>query len=423
MKASDVLALTIKNITYRKLRSWLTILGVIIGIAAVVGLMGLGDAIQGAINSQLTEFGADKLIISPGISQPTFSRSVSTQGGLGPGQGMLVSNTAGAKNLTENEARAISNLPNVLAVSPMVQRSYNIKFMNQLSKITVQFVDPTETEIIENPDILEGRYLEPSDKYSCVVGYNIANSTFNKQIRTGDLLEVNGKNCKVIGILKKAGGFVSADNYVILNIAVVKSFEPTYQNSLSMIYIKVKDAAKIDNTEALIKTLLKKLHNTLKEDFTIVNFANIMETVQSITGLITAFLGGIATISLLVGAIGISNTMFTSVIERTREIGILKAIGAKRNDILYMFISEAGIMSLIGGLVGILIGIGIASGIIRILPLIFQMPSGGANLVFILNPELMITVLIISLLIGILSGILPARRAASLNPIEAIWYE
>lgn len=423
MKASDVLALTIKNITYRKLRSWLTILGVIIGIAAVVGLMGLGDAIQGAINSQLTEFGADKLIISPGISQPTFSRSVSTQGGLGPGQGMLVSNTAGAKNLTENEARAISNLPNVLAVSPMVQRSYNIKFMNQLSKITVQFVDPTETEIIENPDILEGRYLEPSDKYSCVVGYNIANSTFNKQIRTGDLLEVNGKNCKVIGILKKAGGFVSADNYVILNIAVVKSFEPTYQNSLSMIYIKVKDAAKIDNTEALIKTLLKKLHNTLKEDFTIVNFANIMETVQSITGLITAFLGGIATISLLVGAIGISNTMFTSVIERTREIGILKAIGAKRNDILYMFISEAGIMSLIGGLVGILIGIGIASGIIRILSLIFQMPSGGANLVFILNPELMITVLIISLLIGILSGILPARRAASLNPIEAIWYE
>ncbi len=419
MIPKDIIWLTLKNILYRKTRSWLTILGIVIGIAAVVGLVGLGDAIQESIAIQLGDLGGDKLIITPGLAQQSFSRNANFKG---EAKTTISTDLSGAEPLTEKEVESISKLPNILAVSPMVQRSYEVVFRGEYSSITTQFVKPAPMRVIEQPVLIQGRWLNDNDKFSCVIGFNIANEVFSHQILVGDLISVNGKNCRVIGVLKKEGGYTGKDDDVILNIGVVDSFVSDYNEELTYAYVRVKDTSLLNVTEEQITNLLLKLHHTVDKDFTILSFASIQESVSSITNLISAFLGGIAAISLLVGAIGISNTMFTSVLERTKEIGILKAIGAKERDILALFITEASIMSLIGGVVGLIIGTALAQGMILLLPKLFTMPS-STHLRLILNPLLLIGSLIISIVIGALSGFLPARKAARLNPIEAIWYE
>jgi putative ABC transport system permease protein len=422
MKASDLINLTIKNITYRKTRSWLTILGIVIGIAAVVGLMGLGDAIQSAINIQLSGLGADKIIITPGLAQQSFSRSADFRSNTATTS--ITTQLGNAEPLTEREAEQIANIAGVKAVAPMVQKSYEVTFRGEFTTATTQFVEPNGMNIVEEPELVDGRWLLSNDKFSCIIGYNIANTVFTNTINTGDMITVDNRNCRVVGVLKKEGGFSGKDNYVIMNLDVVNSFVEDYNNELSFIYVRVTDTELIDDVETQITALLLRLHKTTEEDFTILSFASIQESVNSITGLITAFLGGIAAISLLVGAIGISNTMLTSVMERTREIGILKAIGAKKIDVLLLFITEAGIMSLIGGFIGLLFGMGLAQLIIIVLPNLFMMPeNAAAGLKLVVNPLLLIGALMISLGIGIVSGYLPAKKAAELNPIEAIWYE
>jgi len=421
MKPGDVINLTLKNILYRKTRSWLTILGIIIGIAAVVGLMGLGDAIQESIEVQLGGLGGDKLIITPGLSQQAFSRRADFQG---PPRTTITTDTSGAEPLTEDDAIAISRLTNIYAVAPMVQRSYEVEFRSEYSTLTTQFVDPLSTELVEEPTILDGRWLSNSDKTSCVIGYNVAKELYANEIRVGERISVNEKSCRVIGILEKEGGFTGMDDYVIINLGSIDSFTDDYDDELSLINIKVEDTDRVNEAEESITNLLLRLHNTKEEDFTILSFASIQESVSSITSLITAFLGGIAAISLVVGAIGISNTMLTSVLERTREIGILKAIGAKKKDVLTMFIAESSIMSFIGGLIGLLVGLGLAQLIITLLPIAFNVPrEASMNLQLVINPLLLGGALTISVVIGMLSGFLPAKKAAELNPIEAIWYE
>ncbi|MFA5406095.1 MAG: ABC transporter permease [Candidatus Nanoarchaeia archaeon] len=422
MKANDLISLTIKNITYRKTRSWLTILGIVIGIAAVVGLMGLGDAIQGAINVQLSGLGGDKMVITPGLSQQSFSRSAdfSSSGGTAT----ITTQLGNSNPITEHEASQLANIAGVNAVSPMVQRSYEVTFRGEFSTTTVEFVEPNGMYAVEQPEVIDGRWLLTNDKFSCIIGYNIANDVFSNQINAGDMINVKGKSCRVVGVLKKEGGFSGTDNYVIMNLGVVSSFIDDYNDELTYVYVKVSDTEQIEEVEEQITALLLRLHKTTEEDFTILSFASIQESVGSITTLITGFLGGIAAISLLVGAIGISNTMLTSVMERTREIGILKAIGAKKQDVLLLFITEAGIMSLIGGFIGLIVGMGLAQGIIVLLPTLFMMPeNAAAGLKLVVNPLLLIGALAISLAIGIISGYLPAKKAAELNPIEAIWYE
>jgi len=421
MKAKDIITLTLKNILYRKTRSWLTILGIVIGIAAVVGLMGLGDAIKDSINTQLGGLGGDKIIITPGKSEQAFSRRADLHG---PPKTTITTDTSGAEPLTEREAQAIGRLPNIVAAAAMVQRNYDIVFRSEYSSLTVQFIEPIGTEAVEQPTIISGRWLTSSDKTSCVLGYNVAKEVFANEIRVGETISINEKSCRVVGILEKVGGFTGMDSYVLINIDAIKTFTDDYDDELSFINVRVTDTDKVEEVEESITSLLLRLHNTKEEDFSILSFASIQESVTSITSLITAFLGGIAAISLIVGAIGISNTMLTSVMERTREIGILKAIGAKKMDVLWLFIAESSIMSFIGGLIGLIIGLGLAQGIISLLPIVFNIPAEGRmNLQLVINPLILIGALVISVVIGVLSGFLPAKKAAELNPIEAIWYE
>ncbi len=420
MKFVDIFRLTIKSLLYRKLRSWLTILGIIIGISAVVALVSLGDVIQESVNYQLSGLGGDKIIIMPGLTKQIFSRQADMSTSA---TSQIIQIKKPVKPLTEKEANTLLKLPNIKAVSSVVRKTLNISFRGETKTNDVLFINPLEYYNVETFSMLEGRWLSSGDRSSCVLGYSVANDLFSQKIKIGDIIKINGKICKVIGIIKKQGGIVSNDDYIFINLNSIKSFTD-YNDELTSIRIRVKDTSLLEETEKQIETTLLRLHKTKEKDFTIISFANIKEQVNSVLLIIRVFLAGIAAISLLVGGIGISNTMFTSVMERTREIGILKAIGARKKDIEYLFLAESTIMSAVGGFVGIILGIILSSGVVWIMPRVFDMPSDVIeSMHLVITPSLILFSLIISLAIGILSGFLPARKAAGYDPIKAIWYE
>ncbi len=421
MKFDDVLTITFKNLAYRRLKSWLTIIGIVIGIASVVGLISFGGGIQEVILSQLGALGSENIIISPGGSSRVIGRSMDPHG-IGEAQFTM---TAGKSTLTLKDVQAISKLPKVEAVGYTVQEEFEITYRGEVAGVTTTFVDPDAFKALEDPKVIDGRLLSKSDQFVALLGYKAAHEFFTNELHVGDVFNIEGSNVRVIGILEEeGGGFVTIDNYIFINLNVVKKFVPEFDDTFDVIEVKAKT---VDDVPALVESItktLRRLHKTKEDDFQVFTYASIMETVLSITGLFTSFLAGIAAISLLVGAVGIANSMFTSVYERTREIGIMKAVGAKSNDILLLFITEAGIMSLIGGLVGISLGLLIANGLAFVINagVITDMPS-GVQIAISITTELIVLALSFSVGIGVISGLLPARKAAKLDPIEAIWYE
>ncbi len=398
----DYITLALKNIRKRGLRSWLTMLGIFIGIAAVVSLISLGDALQQAITGQFATLDADKLIIE------------NSGTGFGPPGSTVVN------KLKEHDLRVIRTVSGVREVIPRLIRIVKVEFNKLLDFSYIASIpeDKGQTEIIYdslNIELEEGRLLESNDNSKVVLGNDFTDNRYGKKVRIGSVLNIQGKEFEVVGILKKASTFTI--NSVVLMVESDLKDILDIDDEIDLIVVQVMNKDEISTVAEKISLALRRDRN-LKEgedDFSVQTPVQSVDTINTILGVIRIVITGIASISLLIGGIGIANTMFTSVLERRREIGVMKAIGARNRDILSIFLFEAAFLGLVGGIVGAIIGLSLAF-----------MVSGAAS--SFLGIEFNVSVsfplilfsLSFSLLIGILSGIIPAYQASKLNPIEAL---
>ncbi|MEM7826838.1 MAG: ABC transporter permease [Candidatus Aenigmatarchaeota archaeon] len=421
MKFNDIIRLSINNLSHRGLRSWLTILGIVIGVAAVVAILSIGAGMQHIISTQLSGLGADIVTVSPG-----YSRAVGMNFGVDMRQTRLQS-TQKTQDLTDRDIQVIKSVPGVKFVNGIVSGRANITYMAQSTLVTLQGVNPLTWKEMSIPELDSGRYLMPGDGNVVVVGYRIANNMFKQPILINTQISISGKSFRVVGILKESGGFggVSGyDNTIFMPTNVARTIINISTNQFSSIQIKVADPESVNEITANIEQslMLSRRVTENTKDFTIISAQAIHETISNVMGTMSLFLAGIAAVSLIVGAIGIANTMFMSVMERTRQIGTLKALGATNFEIMKLFLFESATIGLIGGLIGVFLGF-IASGIISELG-IRIMEAGRMRIsITLITPELVLFAIAFSVLIGMVSGILPARRAAQLQPVEALRYE
>ncbi len=399
------LFLAFNNLKRRKLRAWLTILGIFIGIAAVVSLISLGQGLQGYLTETFEMMGANKLIVMPG---------------RGMAFGM-----ASTDKLTSKDLDTMKKTKGVEIVAEMVYSSSLIKFKDE-SKPTFVIGMPTDETAnifkeMQGFEPEQGRDLKEGDKDEIVVGFLVAKDGgfFDEGVDLRDKLIVQGKEFRVIGVMSQIGN-PADDSQVYIPLETAKEIFDK-EDEIDMVYVQLKDGFEPDEVAENIKKELRKSRGEKKgeETFSVQTFEQILETFSNIFAVVQAVLIGIAAISLIVGGIGIMNTMYTSVLERTKEIGTMKAVGAKNSDILYIFLFESGLLGLVGGAIGILIGIGLAKGTEYVATTTLGTPFLQASFPL----YLIVGALVFSFLIGAVSGILPAMQAAKLKPVDALRYE
>ncbi len=401
----DYFFLAFNNLKRRKLRSWLTMIGIFIGIAAVVALISLGQGLQNAIEEQFEQLGSDKIIIQPkGMGPPGSAASESL-------------------SLTSKDLRIIESVRGVEWASGYLIKQGQAIYKDEAGIGFATGITSEDFELLmemSGLEILEGRRLERGDKFKVVVGYNhIYRDVWKKTLQIGSIIEIEGHDFKVIGVMSKVGNPID-DGLLYVPKDVLKEILNVEDEESQIV---AKTASGFDPAK-VAETIERKLRNSRgeKEDqetFTVQTSEQLLESFSNIFGIVQAVLVGIASISLLVGGIGIMNTMYTSVLERTKEIGTMKAVGAKNSDILLIFLFESGLLGLVGGAIGIGIGIGLGKGAEYIASMAL-----GTNLLQAAFPwYLIVGALAFSFLTGTLSGILPAMQAAKLRPAEALRHE
>jgi putative ABC transport system permease protein len=400
-----------RNLLHRKLRSLLTIIGIFIGIAAVVALVSLSTGLNNVIAGEFQKLGSDKIIIMPGGS-----------GTIG-----LSGMAFGSKPLTEDDMRSIQNVPGVKTVGALMMKSAQIEFSGE-AKTTFVYGIPTDKatlKMLEDSQsvvITSGRDFRSTDKYKVAVGSLAAsggsNGLFHKKLRAGNKIAINGQDFEVIAVLKSVGN-PTDDKAIYIPMEAARELfnEP---KMVSMAVAQTEPGASPAQVGETIKKKLRQRRGEKEgeETFSVQTPEQLQATVGSILAVIQLVVIGIAGISLLVGGIGIMNTMYTSVLERTREIGIMKAVGARNSDVMLIFLTESGMLGLVGGMLGMLVGVSLAYAA--------QLIAAANGLeIFKANfaPELIIGALLFSFVVGAVSGVLPARQAASLKPADALRYE
>jgi len=420
VKFVDILKLALNNISHRRLRSWLTILGIIIGISTIVALNAIGEGMRERINRQLSNLGPDIITVTPGyIRAPSlqFERF-----------GQIFRAMRGTEGyLTETEVKLIKNIQGISYVNGIVSGRANVSFKGQNIDLNIQGVDVSVWRYIENTQLENGRYLLPNDRGVAVIGNRVAHNIFKKEIKLNDIITINGMSFRVVGILSSSGFLgVLVDSAIFIPKEDARRILNFNNNYVSSIVVKTSN---IENVEDIAKEIEKVLRNHRKvtedtQDFTVTTTQSIRNQIMSISDTTTIFLTIIAGISLLVGGVGIANTMFTSVMERTRLIGTLKALGMTNKEVITLFILESTILSLIGGIIGIFVGIIISDTIGRISIGFFSMGvRGNEGIQLVVKPSILFLSIIFSLFIGTIAGLFPARRAAKLEPVEALRYE
>ncbi len=406
MLITDLFEETFFAISANKTRSGLTILGIVIGIGSVIAMISIGQGATGSIESSIQSMGSNLITVMPGF-QRGFSQISASRGS--------------AQTLSIEDAEAIAKeIPFVQAVAPELSRRYQViaKGQNTNTQVIGTVVSYPG---VKNLEIEQGSFVSEQNVRSqskvAVLGPTTRNDLFGEgTIPIGETIRINGINFKVIGITKSKGGtgFGSQDDMIFIPITTAQKFLAGV-SYVSTINVQAESPQVMAQVQTGITNLLLKLHNIadpLMADFSILNQQDILGAASSITNTMTILLAAIAGISLIVGGIGIMNMMMTTVTERTREIGLRKAIGAKRLDISLQFLAEAVMLTFIGGAIGIILGSGLAYGIAFF--------TGMATKISLFSIILAFSV---SAAIGIGFGYWPAQKAAKLNPIEALRYE
>lgn len=401
MEIKDYLKQAFQSIFSNKLRSFLSMLGITIGVGAVIAMSALGTGAKQSMAQQFSSLGTNVLSIYPGSSRV---------GGVALESGSVT-------RFTLQDAEALGKLPSVVAASPTVRGSAQLVYGSKNWASRLQGVTETYPSI-RAAQPTSGRFFTAAEvrsrKKVAVIGTTVAKELFGTQNPLGETLKINRNSFTIIGVLpeKGAAGFQDQDDVVIIPIttAMFRMLGKEYVDSID---IQVRESANMTSVQEELKKVIMIRHRLRTDSsFQIRNMADIRSVMEGMTNTMSMLLGSIAAISLLVGGIGIMNIMLVSVTERTKEIGLRKAIGAKRRDILTQFLIEAIVMTVSGGILGLVLGAGTAGAL--------SLFAGWATVV---APSSVLTAVLFSVMVGLIFGISPARRAANLNPIEALRYE
>jgi putative ABC transport system permease protein len=396
-----------------KMRSMLTILGIVIGVAAVIAMLSIGRGAEASITARIESIGTNLVYVTPGSSSENGVR--------------MAAGSAGT--LTIDDANALVSLENVVAVAPQTSSFVQIVYQGQNTNTRLMGVTAGYIEL-GSIELAEGEFISDANQASrslvVVLGSSVAETLFGTtEGVVGQKVRMNNQSFKVIGVLASQGGtgFMNIDDqvFVPLSTALYRLTGGTrFRGSsvISQINIKASDAKVVDSVVEQVTLTMRDLHGTVEgaDDFTVTSQKATLDAATSVSDTLTLFLGGIAGISLMVGGIGIMNIMLTTVSERTHEIGLRKAVGAQRKDILVQFLVESTVLSFLGGLLGVALGWGIAS-------LMGSIQISGSTITPVVGIDSVLLATLFSMAVGLFFGIYPATRAARLQPVEALRHE
>lgn len=405
MTITDILSETYISLSSNKVRSGLTMLGVVIGIGSVIAMISIGQGATGSITSSIEGLGSNLLSVSPGFQQS--------------GRGVVSQGRGSAQTLLATDADALAKIPGVAHVSAELSSRFQITAQNgnntnsQVYGVTTEYL-PVRNATLDFGSFVTDAHIRSLSKI-VVLGSTVASDLFPDGDAVGKTVRINKSNFKIVGIMTAKGGtgFSSPDELVFVPLSTMQKIL-TGSEYVSGIGISVETKEQMNDVKILATTELATRHKVDEEnpDFRIVSQADVLGTLSQVTATLTIFLASIAGISLLVGGIGIMNMMLTTVTERTREIGLRKALGAKRRDIIFQFLAEAIMLTFIGGILGVILGVLVAYGVSLVANMNTQVSFSSVFLAFGVSAG-----------IGIVFGYYPARRASLLNPIEALRYE
>jgi len=404
----DFFKLAVQNILHRKLRAWLTMIGIFIGITAVVAIISLGQGMQVAVNEQFEALGVDKIWVMPG------------EGGFSTGVTSVI--------LDKNDKRVLENVIGVDTIVGLTYTNAEVEFKDEVNFGLLMATTTQEEELdvlnsmyVDDPVV--GRQLRRGDVFKAMVGWDYSQDkrVFDRAVSLGDKILINGVDFDVIGFNKQLGNSADDQTIIITEEAYERLFNEKLEDEYKYLIIKILQGQDGSKLAERLRRALRDHRNVDEgdEDFHLETTEEFMESFNAILSIINAVIVGIAAISLIIGGIGIMNTMYTAVVERTQEIGVMKAIGARNKTIMLIFLIESGVLGFIGGIIGVVFGLGIS----KMVEVVGAVALGSPYIRAWWSWELIVGALLFSFLIGAVSGVAPAYQASKQKPVDSLRYE